>query len=104
MFLEVNPEFVIVVIVAALSLLFDYFPGLAARFDELKTESKRLITVGLAALTGMAVFFAQCYGLVETNLTCTPLAAWDLFYGIVLAVAVMYGFHKATKPDTAPLG
>ena len=96
---EVTPDIVLVVVVAALSLYFDYFPGVSKKFDGLSTEYKRLITVGLAILGGVASFLGECLGYFSTNLVCDFTGAWELFYGIVLAVAVMYGFHKATKPQ-----
>lgn len=97
---EINPEVVLVVVTAALSLFFDYFPGVAKAFDALAVEYKRLITVGLAILVGVASFAGQCYGWFSTNLVCDVTGAWELFYGVILAVAVMYGFHKATKPTS----
>jgi flavin reductase (DIM6/NTAB) family NADH-FMN oxidoreductase RutF len=96
--LEVTPEVAIAVVVAALALFFDYFPGVASKFDALSVETKRLITVGLSVIVGAAAFAGQCFGWFETNLTCSLAGSWDLFYGIVLAVAINYGFHKATKP------
>lgn len=95
---EITPDIVLMVVLAAMSLVFDYLPGVAQRFDALAVEHKRIITVGLAVVLGAASFAAQCYGLFQTNLVCDVKSGWDLFYGIVLAVAVMYGFHKATKP------
>lgn len=96
---EVTPDIVLVVVVAALSLYFDYFPGVSKAFDGLSIEHKRLITVGLAILVGIVSFLGQCFGYFSTNLVCDFTGAWELFYGIVLAVAVIYGFHKATKPQ-----
>lgn len=96
---QVTPDLVLVVVMAALSLFFDYFPGVSKAFDGLAVESKRLITVGLAILVGIASFLGQCFGYFSTNLVCDVTGGWELFYGIVLAVAVMYGFHKATKPS-----
>jgi hypothetical protein len=99
--LEINPEILIGVVVAALALFFDYFPGVAGKFDSLSNENKRLITVGLAILVAAVVFAGQCNGWFQTSIVCTPISAWNLFYGIVVAVAVMYGFHKATKPTSS---
>ena len=101
MFTEISPEVVISVVVAALALFFDYFPGVASKFDALDTDKKRLITVGLAVIVGASAFAGECLGWYETNLVCTLQGGWDLLYNIVLAVAVMYGFHKATKHSSA---
>lgn len=95
---NVSPDAVILVVVAALSLFFDYFPGLSTWFDNLEVPTKKLITVGLASLVAVAVFVGTCYGIFVTNLSCTLVDAWTLLYGVILAVSAMYGFHKATKP------
>lgn len=98
MFLSVTPDTVIAVVVSALALFFDYFPGLSDKFDVLPLEQKRLITVSLAVLIGAAGFIGSCLGWFSSDLFCTVQSGWDFAYKIVLAVAVMYGFHKATKP------
>lgn len=95
----ISPDVLIGLVVAALALFFDYFPGVASKFDASTTETKRLLTVGLAVLVAVLVFAGQCYGYFSTNLTCTVTSAWELLYGVVLSVAVMYGFHAATKPN-----
>lgn len=95
----ISPDVLLGLVVAALALFFDYFPGVSKKFDEASIETKRLLTVGLAVLAAVVVFAGQCYGYFATNLTCTVKDGWDLLYGIVISVAVMYGFHKATKPS-----
>ena len=104
MFLTVDSNFILAVVVAAFSLFFDYFPGVSQQFEQLSTELKRLITVGVAVLTAVAIFIGQCYGWFQTNLVCSPVSAWELLYGVVIAVAVMYGFHRATKPSSLSFG
>lgn len=95
---EISPDILLVVVLAGLSLFFDYFPGVSKSFDALPVEKKRLVTVGLSIALALAAFAGQCFGLFSTNLFCDLKSAWDLLYGVVFAVAVMYGFHKATKP------
>lgn len=101
---EINPDVLLVVVLAALSLFFDYFPGVSQKFDALDTPTKRLITAGLAAFLGVAAFVGQCFSLFSTNLVCDVKSAWDLLYGVIFAVAVMYGFHKSTKPTSKAIG
>lgn len=97
--LNVTPEALLAFIVATLSLVFDYLPGLAEKFDALDVSKKRIIMVGLSVLAAVVVFWGQCTGWVVSNLVCDLKSAVDLIYGIVLAVAINYGFHKATKPN-----
>jgi hypothetical protein len=96
--IKITPEAAIALVTAGLSLFFDHFPVVAQKFDALEVSQKRLITVGLSALVGVGAFVGQCLGWFSTNLACTLPDALNLAYGIVLAVAVMYGFHGGTKP------
>lgn len=95
---DITPEVAIALVTSALSLFFDYFPGVAGKFDALEVSMKRLVTVGLAVLVGIGAFIGGCQGWLVTNLACTVQDAGNLLYGIILAVAVMYGFHAQTKP------
>jgi len=94
----ISPDVLIGLVVAALALFFDYFPGVAVNFEAQPTKTKRLITVGLAVIVGVLAFVGECYGFFVTNLACSVADIWDLLYGVILAVAVNYGFHAATKP------
>ena len=95
----VNPDWALALYVAIASLLFDYFPGLAVTFDAMKVEVKRLITLGAAAVIVLGAFAGTCLGWWVTNLTCDVTSITKLLIDLVLAVAVMYGFHAGTKPS-----
>lgn len=95
---DITPEKLIAVAASLLALFFDYFPGVSAWFDPLEAGTKRLITLGLSVLVAVVVFVGQCYGILLTNYTCTPKDALSLLYGIVLAVVINYGVHRATRP------
>lgn len=95
-----TPQVVIGIVVAILSLVLDYFPRLAEKFDALDTSRKKLISLGGALLTTVVVYLGQCTGWLTTPMACGDVFAWlDLGYNVIVAVAVMYGFHKATKPE-----
>jgi hypothetical protein len=96
---HIDPTVLLIAISGAMALFFDYFPGIAKKYDALSVENKRLIAVGTAMALGALAFVGQCYGWFLTNLACTPVSAVNLTYNIVIAVAVSYGFHKATKPN-----
>lgn len=97
---NLSPQEVIVIALAAISLLLDYAPGLKEKFDKSSQYTKKVITlvvsIGLTAL----FFVGQCLGWFVTNLICSPYTILDFIYSVVIAVAVMYGFHKASKPVT----
>lgn len=96
---EITPDWALALWVAASSLFFDYFPGVAAWFESLAIEYKRLITLGASVLVVAGAFAGTCLGWWATNLTCEPTGIVKLLIDLVLAVAVMYGFHAQTKPS-----
>lgn len=102
--LELTPDAVIAIVVMALSLIFDYFPLLSQKFDALEESKKQLITVLLSIAVGVLGFVGGCRGWFSTGVACTVQDGGTLAYNIILAVAGMYGFHKATKPASKPVG
>lgn len=81
-----------------LSLLADYFPGVAAWFDALKPNSKRLVMLAGAIVIVGSVFGGQCAGWFSTNMVCTPNGLVDVLSNIILAFAVSQGVHLGGKP------
>ena len=99
--INANPIELLALVSAGLALLFDYAPVLAQKFDALPKARKQLIMLGLTSATGALVFAGQCYGVFNAQLVCGADDALRLSYGIILAVAVNFGFHQATKPSAA---
>lgn len=87
------------IVIAIISLLLDYAPGLAPRWDALPETSKQLIFVSLGVLVVTALFVSKCYGLIETNIVCSTSGVYDLFVKVIVVLATGYGFHKATRPS-----
>jgi len=98
---QITPDWALAVYVAIASLLFDYFPWLAAWFDALTVEKKRLITLAAAVVIVLGAFAGSCLGWWITNLTCEFTSIARVILDLILAVAVMYGFHQGTKPTGA---
>lgn len=97
--MHIDSGMILVIAAGAMSLFFDYFPGFAAKFDALKTEQKRLITVGLGILVAVVLTGLQVAGIIQSDIQLNLAALANLAYNIVLAVAVQFGFHRATKPN-----
>lgn len=93
-----TPDSVIGLLSAGMALFFDYFPKVSVAFDALADDQKKLIVLGGSVVIAGAVFAGQCYGFLITSLVCSAPSIVNLLYGVVLSVAVAYGFHKATKP------
>jgi hypothetical protein len=88
----------VTLLAGALTLVADYFPGVAAWFDALKPNSKRLVMLIGAILIVGGVFGGQCAGWLETNMVCTPNGLVDVFSNVILAFAVGQGVHLGGKP------
>ncbi len=95
----VTPEILIGLMVAGMSLFFDYFPVVAKKFNALQPDAKKLIVLIGSILIGTVVFVGPCYGWFETNISCTYSSGMRLLYNIIVAVAMSYGFHNQTKPS-----
>jgi hypothetical protein len=98
---DVTPQTVLVLIGGFLALAFDYLPGLATWFDGLTVTNKRFVMLGLVVLAAVVLYIGTCQAWFQTTLTCEPRSLVNLLYGLVLAIAANFGFHKATKPTLA---
>ncbi len=74
---------------SALSLVFSYLPGAAQAYERLDGTRKRLVMLGLLALTSLAVFglgcspWAQALGL---SLDCGSAGAAEMLRAFLLAL------------------
>jgi hypothetical protein len=89
------------IIAAALSLLLDYFPGVAAKYDALSVAAKRQLAAVFAIVIVGVVFTLTCTNLVTSNLVCTTAGAWDAVTNIIYVFVVGQGVHAGTKPTAA---
>jgi len=72
-----------------LTLCASYLPGFAAWFEPLAPNAKRLIMLGLLALTSIAAYSMACMGLggeVSVNLTCDQQGALTIGRAFISAL------------------
>ena len=89
------------IIAAGLSLLLDYFPGLAAKYDTLSVAAKRQIAAVLAIVIVGVVFALTCTNFVKSNLVCTTAGAWDAISNVIYVFVIGQAVHAGTKPTPA---
>lgn len=89
------------IIMAGLSLLLDYAPGLAAKYDALSVAAKRQLAAVFAIVIVGGVFALTCTNIVTSNLVCTTTGAWDAISNIIYVFVVGQGVHAGTKPTPA---
>ena len=89
------------VIAAALSLLLDYFPGVAAKYDALSVATKRQLAAVFAVVIVAVVFVLTCTKIVASDLVCTTAGAWDVIANVIYVFIVGQGVHAGTKPTPA---
>lgn len=90
----------VVLLAGALTVIADYFPGVAGWYDSLTVATKRLVMLAGAVLIVGTVFGGQCAGWFETNMICTPAGLVDVLSNVVLAFAVGQGVHAGSKPTS----
>jgi len=96
--LTLTPESLTVLLSGLLAILFDWFPGLATRFDSLsKLKKQQVMIVLLTGIVGF-VFAGSCRGLFETGLACSPQSLPQLLEYILTAAGVNQAVHLLTKP------
>jgi len=68
---EVSPNTIIAFLAVAMSLFFDYFPGVAQWYEKLSESNKKLIALGLAVAVVVIAFALTCANVFSTSLVCT---------------------------------
>jgi len=94
---EVSAVNVIAWVAAGLALFFDYFPGVAAKFDALDATTKKYWMVGIAIGVVTVLFGLTCAQVTSTSLTCTTTGAYSAITGVIYLIIVQYGVVNA--PD-----
>jgi hypothetical protein len=98
---NVTAETLVTIIAAVLSLLLDYFPGLAAKYDALSVATKRQIAAVMAVVIVGAVFALTCTNIVTSNLVCTTSGAWEAISNVIYVFVIGQAVHAGTKPTPA---
>jgi len=96
---DVSPVALLAAVAAVQSLFFDYFPGVAKKFEALDMAHKKQLTLILGVVFGVAAFVGSCYGWFTTNIACEPQSIIALVGNIAISVSVGYAFHTTTKPS-----
>ena len=94
-----NAQSLSFMVIAIISLILDYVPKIAPRWDVLPDATKQLLFVCIGIVIVSALFISRCYGLIDTNIICSTQGVYDLFINVIVVLATGYGFHKATKPS-----
>lgn len=97
-----TPEGLALIAGAALSLAFEYIPGLHPWFDALDDTKKRLLMLGVLAVTTAGIFGLGCAGQLPLDfgsLTCDTAGVWQLVWLLVLAIAGNQSVHLVTKRE-----
>lgn len=89
------------IISAVFTLVFQYFPGLKAKWAELNDQLKRLIVLGIYVLVGAVVAFGGCFDVVANlipQLLCVePLTFGQYVIAVLFAIGAGQGFFNLAK-------
>ena len=81
---------------ALLSIVMEYVPGVASRYEALTAVQKRLTMLLLLVGTAAALYGLSCADLV-LYVECSVKGIWELLGMIGLAIGVNQGTHLLTK-------
>jgi hypothetical protein len=97
----VTAENITLLLIGGLSLLLDYFPGIAGKWDALDESKKKLTFLVAATVIVVGAFVLKCNGVIDTDLVCSEVGAWNLITDVLYVFAIGTGFHVGTKPTEA---
>lgn len=98
--MTITPEILVGFAAGALSVIFEYVPGLAPWYDKLAPEYKRLMMLGLLVAVALAVYGISCAGWVEA-VTCDQLGVVQLGWMVLVAIGINQGVHRIGKKPEA---
>jgi uncharacterized membrane protein (DUF106 family) len=76
-----------------ISLLFEYFPWLAKKYNALEDDKQKAIMFLLILFTSAGSFFFSCIGWLDWY-SCVPLDIKDVVINFLLALSVNQSTHK----------
>ena len=96
--LALTPEMLNILLAGLLAVCFDWFPGLAPRFDGLSKIKKQQLMLLLLGLVAGTAFAGSCYGWFESGLACSKQSLPLLLQYVLTAAGVNQAVHLLTKP------
>jgi len=99
-----TPELIAGLVGVLLSLVLEYVPWIADKYNQLSDKYQRLVPVGLGLVVVYGAFGLGCVSLIVVYWPCTGLGAWDAlqsFLAFYLANQTTYAvFLKKDNPAT----
>lgn len=86
-------EYIIYLASVLLTLAFEYFPWLAAKYNALADHYQQLIMLGLLVLTVAVAYGASCLGLQSTYV-CDQDGLFLAIKDLLMAIAINQGVFK----------
>lgn len=80
-----------------LSVLFEYFPGLAGWYDKLKDNLQRSIMLGMLVIVAGVVFGLNCAGWFEGKIpviVCSESGVEELIWLLIVALGANQTTHR----------
>jgi len=93
--MTLSPDVLLWVGAGLLSVILEYTPVLAPRYDALDATKKRLIMLGLLVLATIGAFGLGCAGRVAVS--CDLNGALDLAAMLGIAIGINQGVHGISK-------
>lgn len=94
----VTAENVTLLLISALSLILDYAPGLAKKWDVLDESTKKISFLVAATVVVVGAYLLKCNGIIQTDIVCSEVGVFHLMSDVLYVFAIGTGFHLGTKP------
>lgn len=81
----------------ALSLLFEYIPGLSPWYEKQTSQVKRLTMLGVSVLVGFGLYAVSCWQIFNFNLSCDVGGVKLLVGAFILTLGMTQNTHLVNK-------
>ena len=98
---NVTPDLLVVIVAGVLAFVFDYFPWLKEKYDQLQEYQKKQLMFVLIFVESTVIFAGGCLGWFAIALTCDVQGVLGMFSIFLVAIGVNQGVHTLTKPTKA---
>lgn len=93
---QLNPELIVSITGAVISLVFSYFPGLRQAYASMPAELKSAIMILLMAGVVAAIVALNCSGWIQAGISCDSIGIQQVVWWYILALIANQGVYQVS--------
>lgn len=97
--ITVSPDFLAYLLAGLAAILFDWFPGLSAWFDQLSEVKKKQVMAVLLLCIVLVIYVGSCAGIFASGYACDRIGFAALAQVLFVSVGINQGAHLLLKPS-----